>query len=873
MLRTACRVLVVLVAAIAVMPANAEWYEAAGGSGDARVAILEQSAAGTTFEVTIPGFEAIPVATDSGQYQNLSIRGAAPANLGIGRPDVPALPVLLAIPKGAQVTVRVEEKAARTLKVGDVCPQQPTKTEGSDGRPFECDREFYKEDVSYPSSDYSEARIGEWRDLEVAHFQVYPLRVNPARGEVEVTTRLRVRVEYAGGVYPTKVADWMAPQYGMFIANYPKLPVKPQTDFDPAVRYLVISHSNYASDAFLNDSLLGWIRQRGFRDTRVISKSSYTQQEVRDSIHSEYYRPASPQLRWVLLVGQETEVPMATAGSEGDARYACVDGNSDPWPDVGVARLCPQSISDLHNQIRKALDYQRDPRSTDSLHPYDWVDSMHFVSYWSNRFSNMVRWYNDSLPYDYYAPDRDTIMGRNPAIGNWRVAQAINNGTGVVMYRGEGNDTCWYNWAGTWPNNQDWRVSDVYSLSNGPMTPVVYNLCCRNCRLSSGLSLGEAWMSKYPGGAVATIGYNDIVATEIDSGMGECLTRATTAYWTLYADSSGGYRRYDWPDFDFGELAMLMWAYASYFYPGGPGENTVTRAVLLGEPAMPIWAGGVPVVPTVTYPSEVRPWVQTPLAISVLADGEPVTRAVVCLRKDDESYYEVAVTNTEGIATFVVTPQTLGSYEMTVSEGHARHYDHTAPHTPILPYEGTIRVCHAPGWTEMALMPVGLSGKRVKAGGWLAYDPTGSYIWAAKGNKTNEFYRHDPALNAWAAKAVIRPGTEGRLPSKGCRGAADGSGHVYMAKGNNSVGFWRYVIAQDSWCQMPDVPLGTMSRKVKDGSDMVYVTRGDTGFVYLLGEGRQVRVLPVQNAGRAVGDVRGHAGLSKEVESRLVFCP
>ncbi len=148
---------------------------------------------------------------------------------------------------------------------------------------------------------------------------------------------------------------------------------------------------------------------------------------------------------------------------------------------------------------------------------------------------------------------------------------------------------------------------------------------------------------------------------------------------------------------------------------------------------------------------------------------------------------------------------------------------------------GTVTVAQHAGWTALRPMPSG-GGKAVKDGGWLAWDRTARKLYAAKGNKTAEFFRYDPEGDSWTQLADIKPmeGTKSALPFKGSTGAADGRGHVYMVKGANTLGFWRYHIEGDSWHRLPDVPTFGAPKKVKGGSDLVYVERGDSSFLYLL---------------------------------------
>jgi hypothetical protein len=129
-------------------------------------------------------------------------------------------------------------------------------------------------------------------------------------------------------------------------------------------------------------------------------------------------------------------------------------------------------------------------------------------------------------------------------------------------------------------------------------------------------------------------------------------------------------------------------------------------------------------------------------------------------------------------------------------------------------------------------------GRLPAAGGWLV---TGRgltdgprYIFAAKGNKTSEFYRYEIATGLWTPAAPIPLGTEAKLPGKGCKAVADDADNVYMVKGNNSRGFWRYNSAANTWTPMPDVPLGSTNKKVKDGTDLAFVQKGTEKYVYFL---------------------------------------
>ena len=145
------------------------------------------------------------------------------------------------------------------------------------------------------------------------------------------------------------------------------------------------------------------------------------------------------------------------------------------------------------------------------------------------------------------------------------------------------------------------------------------------------------------------------------------------------------------------------------------------------------------------------------------------------------------------------------------------------------------------GWVEVKNVPDKPTAKQVKDGGWLATGPDretdAEVVYAAKGNKTTDFFKYYPLEDSWAALKPIQADEGGREkpPKKGCMGVSDGAGAIYMTKGANTLGFWKYDIEGDTWTRLPDVPLGLAGKKVKGGTDLAYVTdEKDSGWVYLM---------------------------------------
>lgn len=128
--------------------------------------------------------------------------------------------------------------------------------------------------------------------------------------------------------------------------------------------------------------------------------------------------------------------------------------------------------------------------------------------------------------------------------------------------------------------------------------------------------------------------------------------------------------------------------------------------------------------------------------------------------------------------------------------------------------------------------------KRVKKGAALCYDSRDTMIYVLKGNNTTEFWAYDPNLDTWMQKRNVPELPSGKKIKGGSGlafqrvGGINDDRYVYCLKGNKTREFWKYHINGDSWIQLPDLPLGKSQRYGKDGSciaragNYIYVLKG-----------------------------------------------
>ena len=108
----------------------------------------------------------------------------------------------------------------------------------------------------------------------------------------------------------------------------------------------------------------------------------------------------------------------------------------------------------------------------------------------------------------------------------------------------------------------------------------------------------------------------------------------------------------------------------------------------LGDPAMPVWSGGIPTAVSVSHPAQIQMGAQCfPVSVRTKSDNQPVENARVCVYKPND-FYAVGLTNASGEVTLSLTASSEGSLYVSASEGHELLSSQGSPHTPMLPYFG-----------------------------------------------------------------------------------------------------------------------------------------------------------------------------------------
>ncbi|MCX7784951.1 MAG: C25 family cysteine peptidase [candidate division WOR-3 bacterium] len=168
--------------------------------------------------------------------------------------------------------------------------------------------------------------------------------------------------------------------------------------------------------------------------------------------------------------------------------------------------------------------------------------------------------------------------------------------------------------------------------------------------------------------------------------------------------------------------------------------------------------------------------------------------------------------------------------------------DDLVPQNDTLETHFTV-VPHIVGWIQKEVLPTQVPNQYVRYGGALV--GTDNYIFAFRGNKSNEFYKYSIEEDKWSLAESIPFGRKPNDPLQINRkqvgnGAAlcfDGINTIYATKGAGTRELWAYNITNNSWTQKAFVP-SIIKRGLRGGTSIVF----ENNKLYLLAGEQNRRV-------------------------------
>ena len=314
-----------------------------------------------------------------------------------------------------------------------------------------------------------------------------------------------------------------------FIDSYKEMADNYSTSYLADIAYkqpsmLIISHQSL--DSILS-TYIKWKKQEGIAVTSVnmedIGNGNPNNIELKDYIQNLWNN--GQHFDYLLLIGDvdyndpfmipSFYIQGSSEQDVTDLPYSCLEGD-DYQPELLVGRFSIDSSMDLRVITNKIIKYEKLPNTNDPVNP-DWMnDALVTAGNWSDTGShpvtpvNMSHWLHDYLIDNNYA-QVDTVfhygqVGEDP--GTNAIANVLNNGVGIVSYRGWGDANGWH-----YPHfHYDNLLQMVYNTNK---TPVVFSIVCNTGDFANGNNcFGEVWMRMGTAGtakgAVAFVGPSDL---------------------------------------------------------------------------------------------------------------------------------------------------------------------------------------------------------------------------------------------------------------------------------------------------------------------------------------------------------------------------
>jgi hypothetical protein len=703
-----------------------------------QVTVVTSSTKEIVLEAGIPPVQFREVVENGIIYQRLSLPGTG-TTTEIGKPELPTFGHFVAVPIGARLQVEILEETPLVALLAQqdayrIYPAQQPQMDLGPEPPFELNAAFYKEDALYPPKTVAADEVTTLRGINVTVVRFFPVQFNPARGQLRVFSRLRVRISFSDSserfVDQRLWSPYYENMYQQLLLNYSLLEAEVEqaagATVSPPValsangaEFLIITNPSFIEQA---NTLADWRRLRGIdTEVRTTTQTGTTASAIRDYILNAYNN-WNPPPSFVLLLGDAefipphyvTVHPWACSGCwyppgtliGTDLYYADMTGNY--YPELGIGRIPVDTVAEATTVVNKIVSYERTPPATtdfyssamvvayfedldlDNYSDRCWVKTSEEIrdflltqAYSVNRVyyarPNVTPTHYNDGPYGDGEPLPAELLRPGFAWDGWKsdIQSAINAGRFLVTHRDHGLSL----------NNDNsplegWQyprltATDVTDLSNGSELPVVFSMNCET-----------GW---FDGETDCNDGRNTQSLSEVFllhlgggavgvigatrgsfSGYNDFMTRGfIDAIWPSFIPDWGSAT----PEYRMGQVLNLGKLSMVQFWgdPSGKQQVTFEDFHYFGDPTMEIWTA-FPSALSVSHPATLAEG-STSLTVNVAQDG-----ALVSLVQDGEII--ATATSSGGHATLNFNPVSIGLIYVTVTNHN------------YVPYEGSVEVTH-----------------------------------------------------------------------------------------------------------------------------------------------------------------------------------
>lgn len=493
------------------------WISLADSANNARgtdIEVLVSDVSQYLFKVTINGFYKKDTVVGDATYNQLYINEYETLN-EVGCPELPVVNQLIGLPKGTCGKVTVSNITWENLNGYTVYPSQFHLKGTETVYGFSKSTNLYNSKSYFPTESHCLGDISDWGGLKMCNLILYPFRYNPSTSQLRVMKEFTVKVDFMD--FDKRDSEESGTNvlvnkkhYSHILSNYSDALIESYnpTSFSSVennntrgtvqhYNLLVISAPQYKNNALLAHYLTMKAKQ-GFA-CKVVSTNSigYTPTLIKNYIRNQRENYG---IEYVLFIGNHSDIPayswpfsMSTNENDmtlSDYWYGCMGNDNDYVAEVAVGRFCVSNVPELHNVINKHLSYSAPNNSANN-----WPHKVLLVAHREGVEEANLYEFKDCLEdirmkYNEYT-EFLLQYGTDPNVNNDSVVKYINQGVGIVIYRGHGFSGEWkYDWS---YDNWAFDSTQVNKLNCPIINPVVFSIACLNSRISESPCLMESF--------------------------------------------------------------------------------------------------------------------------------------------------------------------------------------------------------------------------------------------------------------------------------------------------------------------------------------------------------------------------------------------
>ena len=421
-----------------------------------------------------------------------------------GEPQLPAFRKLVQMPVGAKPVVTIKHADTTFYALSDLgiktklSPRQPSQSKSDDKPKFKYKRRSYKRNYFTQNELVTVSTVGSMRGVGIGQVNVNPVRYNPKQNTLMVLSNIEFDVEFEGGTAKSSAKDG-SPYFDEIYSTLGNYMGRKSDLTKYPVKYLIVTDT-----AFLGalSDFIKWKRQKGF-DVVVATTDTLGKNvnDIKTWITTQYNSATydSPAPSFLLLAADDDKIPTSQKGSSSgygtDLYYACMDGNDDIIPDMYYGRFSARTAEQMKAIADKSITYEK----------YQFEDPSYLAK------ATLIAGYDDGGRRSKYGIPTVNYIANN-RINNKNGYSKVNKYTtdysgcyadssvsvGLMNYTAHGSITTWV--------NPYLSKNDVNNFGNQGKFPFVIANCCLSGQFTKDECLGETWLRKANGGAVAYIG-------------------------------------------------------------------------------------------------------------------------------------------------------------------------------------------------------------------------------------------------------------------------------------------------------------------------------------------------------------------------------